>query len=630
MTVLSIIRDCLDALLHPSARYDALTRARHRAFMAPRLLGSLATFAAFPVYLAMRGAPSAIEVAALAWLIAPILLSWFLSRTGRYEGAHVLSSLALAGLIMAIAVTTGGIESFAAIWLVVVPLEAALSASRRVAAFASLLALSCAGILILVGQFGWLPIADTNVAERSVLMAFGIASATLYAAGLAFGAESLARTSVALLSREEERYRLLAQNMRDVVSRHQRNGAVQFISPAVEAMLGMPVAQLLGHGLFDRVHVADRPAYLTALSDAARGEVRSVEFRLRREPDGSERGQVDFLWVEMRCRPLDQDMSRRKPDGDVAREAEVVAVMRDVTDRKLGEQALDEARSAAEAADAAKTRFLATMSHELRTPLNAIIGFSEMIAQEQTLMLGAAQRREYAQLINDSGQHLLSVVNGILDMSKMESGNFEIASEPFAPRASLMHCCNLLALKARENGVDLVTDAPQDLPVMTGDPRAFKQIVLNLVANAIKFTERGGQVCVSAAVSGSQLTLRISDTGVGIAPDDLKRIGAPFFQAGKTYQRRHEGTGLGLSIVKSLVALHLGELTVQSRLDEGTAVTVKLPLVYTPPRAKTSDQRTSETSESKITTLTPVLRQESYDQSYDQSQDQPALVKKSA
>src|SRR5215471_13760249 len=126
VTVLSIIRDCLDALLHPSARHDQLTRARHRAFMAPRLLGSLAAFAAFPIYLAMRGAPSAIEAAAFAWLIAPIGLSWFLSRTGRYEGAHVLSSLALAGLIMAVAATTGGITSFAAIWLVVVPLEASL------------------------------------------------------------------------------------------------------------------------------------------------------------------------------------------------------------------------------------------------------------------------------------------------------------------------------------------------------------------------------------------------------------------------------------------------------------------------------------------------------------------------
>ena len=126
----------------------------------------------------------------------------------------------------------------------------------------------------------------------------------------------------------------------------------------------------------------------------------------------------------------------------------------------------------------------------------------------------------------------------------MESGNFEISPEPFAPRAALINCCNLLALKAREGGVDLVADAPQDLPVMTGDPRAFKQIVLNLVSNAIKFTERGGKVTVSADVEGSQLVLRVTDTGVGIAPDDLKRIGNPFFQAGKTYQRRHEGTGL--------------------------------------------------------------------------------------
>jgi cell cycle sensor histidine kinase DivJ len=609
---LNIIRDCLDALLHPSARYDALTRARHRAFMAPRLLGSLAALAAFPVYLAMRGAPTALEVAAFGWLIAPILLSWFLSRTGRYEGAHVLSSLALAGLVMTVAMTTGGIESFAAIWLVVVPLEAALSASRRVVAFASALALTCTVLLIAFGHFGMLPVA-ANTFSHGIFMAFGVASATLYAAGLAFGAESLARTSVSLLYVEEDRYRLLARNMSDVISRHRRNGVVQFISPAAETMLGAPVSRLLGHGLFDRVHVADRPAYLTALSDAARGgEAGSVEFRLRREvPRGSARGhnsQVDFIWVEMRCRPLEV-----APEAVPASEAEVVAVMRDVTDRKLQEQALDLARAAAEQADASKTRFLATMSHELRTPLNAIIGFSEMIVQEDVLMIDAARRKEYAQLINDSGQHLLGVVNGILDMSKMESGNFEISPEPFAPRAAMLNCCSLLALKARESGIDLVTRAPEDLPVMTGDPRAFKQIVLNLVANAIKFTERGGTVTVSAAVEGSRLMLRVRDNGVGIAADDLKRVGDPFFQAGKTYQRRHEGTGLGLSIVKSLVGMHAGEMSVQSKVDEGTTVTVALPLVFT---------AAAEQPPSNIATLTPALRTG--------LQDQAHQVKKSA
>jgi cell cycle sensor histidine kinase DivJ len=603
---LNIIRDCLDALLHPSARYDALTRARHRAFMAPRLLGSLAAFAAFPVYLAMRGAPTALEVAAFAWLIAPILLSWFLSRTGRYEGAHVLSSLALAGLVMTLAMTTGGIESFAAIWLVVVPLEAALSASRRVVASASALALCCAALLIVLGHFGMLPAGDASPALRGIFMAFGVASATLYAASLAFGAESLARTSVALLNVEEDRYRLLARNMSDVISRHRRNGAVQFISPAAEAMLGTPVTRLVGHGLFDRVHVADRPAYLTALSDAARGgEAGSVEFRLRRDaPRGGERGhhQVDFIWVEMRCRPLEQ-----LSPAAVESEAEVVAVMRDVTDRKIQEQALDLARNAAEQADAAKTRFLATMSHELRTPLNAIIGFSEMIVQEDALMLDAARRKEYAQLINDSGQHLLSVVNGILDMSKLESGNFEISPEPFAPRAALISCCSLLALKAGENGIDLVTRIPEDLPAMTGDPRAFRQVALNLMSNAIKFTERGGQVTVSVGVEGSRLVLRVTDTGVGIEADDLKRIGDPFFQAGKTYQRRHEGTGLGLSIVKSLVGLHGGELTVRSKIDEGTAVTVSLPLTFMPPAKELS---------SNIATLAPPSRSSTQDQAH--------------
>ncbi|MGJ5177293.1 PAS domain-containing sensor histidine kinase [Bradyrhizobium oligotrophicum] len=554
-----------------------MTRARHRAFIAPRLLGSLAVFAVFPAYLAMRGAPSALEVGALAWLIGPILLSWYLSRTGRYESACALSSLALSALIMAVSIETGGIESFAAVWLIVVPLEAALSASRRVVVFSAALALSCALLLILFGHADWLPKPETNPALRTGLLAFGVASATLYAAVLAFAADTLARTSVTLLSMEEERYRLLARNMSDVISRHRRNGAVMFISPAIETLLGAPAAQLHGHGLFERVHVADRPAYLTALSEAAGGsEASSVEFRLRREAPGEARAvhhPADFIWVEMRCRPLDH--AGLPPTGS---EQEVVAVMRDVTDRKLQEQALELARSAAERADAAKTRFLATMSHELRTPLNAIIGFSEMLMQEQALVLNAARRREYAQLINDSGQHLLSVVNGILDMSKMESGNFELTPEPFAPRAALFNCCNLLALRARENGVDLSADAPHDLPIITGDPRAFKQIVLNLVSNAIKFTERGGRVTVCAGVEGARLLLRITDTGVGIAADDLKRIGDPFFQAGKTYQRRHEGTGLGLSIVKSLVTLHGGEMSIESKLDEGTTVTVALPV----------------------------------------------------
>lgn len=598
MAALKLIRNCLDALLHPSARYDALAAARHRAFMAPRLFGSLAAFTGFPIYLAARGAPTAIEVMVFAWLIAPILLSYFLSRTGRYESAHVLSSLALTALVLTVAFKTGGIASFVAIWLLAIPLEAALSASRRVVAFASALALGGVAILIVASRLDWLPPSEVSPAAAQMFLILGIASGVLYASGLAFGAESLTRISVSLLYDEEDRYRLLARNMSDVISRHHRNGAVEFISPAIEQMLGVPTARLMGHGLFDRVHVADRPAFLTALSNAARGEEARADFRLRRDhsriADGSP-GTSDFIWVEMRCRLME-----RAPGQGASSKPEVVAVMRDVTDRKAQEHALDAARVETERANAAKTQFLATMSHELRTPLNAIIGFSEMIVHEQDLMLDAAKRREYAKLINESGQHLLSVVNGILDMSKMESGTFEIVPEAFAPRESLLSCCNILALKARDGGVELVARTPENLPEMTGDPRAFKQIVLNLVSNAVKFTEHGGTVTVSAQVEGARLVLRIADTGVGIGADDLKRIGDPFFQAGKTYQRRHEGTGLGLSIVKSLVALHSGEMTVDSKIGEGTTVTVALPLAYVAP--------VEAAEENNIRQIAPALR----------------------
>ena len=584
MRLSGIIRDHLDSLLHPSARRDLMTQARHRAFIGPRLLGGLAALASLPLYLVVRGAPQEVEVMVFAWLIAPILISYYLSRTGHYERAHMLSSTALAAVVMAVCINTGGISSFAAIWLVAVPLDAALSASRRSVAIAVVLALGCALGLVAIEAFGVLPLSRIPASYSSLFEAVGIATATIYASALAFSAESLARMSRNLLTVEEERYRLLAHNISDVISRHSRNGAIRFISPAAEALFGTPAALLLEHGLFDRVHVADRPAYLTALSEAARSrDERSVEFRVRR--DAQERAlTAEFIWIEMRCRPIDAS-ARPATDPGV----DVVAVMRDVTERKLQEQALEAAHMEAERAGASKSRFLATMSHELRTPLNAIIGFSEMIVRENEMMIDAARRQEYAKLINESGLHLLSVVNGILDMSKMESGNFEIVPELFAPRESLIGCCNLMVLKARENGIDIVTRAPLDLPQITGDPRAFKQMLLNLLSNAIKFSERDGTVTVTAGIEGSRLMVRVIDNGVGIGAEDLKRIGDPFFQAGKTYQRRHEGTGLGLSIVKSLVAMHGGEMTVQSQVNVGTTVTVSLPMVFTPPAEKPSN-----------------------------------------
>ncbi|MFY9758571.1 MAG: PAS domain-containing sensor histidine kinase [Pseudolabrys sp.] len=560
MSFLTPVWSYVDALVHPAAQQDALTAARHRAFIAPRLLGSLAALASFPVYVVIRGVPTALEVGVFAWLAAPILIVYYLSHTGRYERAHLLSALALTTLAALVALCTGGIGSFAAVWLVVVPVEAALSASRRIVALATGLALTAAGLLLLLGAGGYLPHAVTSPDQQSALAALGIVSATLYAAGLALGAELLVRTGASLLHAEEDRHRLLAHSMTDVVIRHGRNGSVLSAPQAAESIVGVQASELLGNGLFDRVHVADRPAYLAALADAASlNEERSLELRIRC-------GAGQFRWVDMRCLPRESGAGER----------EVIAVLRDISERKSQDRAIETARAESERADAAKIRFIATMSHELRTPLNAIIGFSDMLTNE-SLELDPRRRLEYAKLINDSGHHLLSVVNGILDVSKMENGNFEITPEPFTPAPAIESCADLLALKAQDAGVELTMRIAPDLPDVAADRRAFNQILINLISNAVKFTPRGGRVTVSARCDGPKLAVTVEDTGVGIGESDLPRLGEAFFQGRASYDRRHDGTGLGLSIVKGLVHLHGGEVDIKSRLGEGTRVTVRLP-----------------------------------------------------
>jgi cell cycle sensor histidine kinase DivJ len=575
VSLLTPVRHYADSLVHPSAQGDVLVVARHRAFISPRLFGSAAALAALPLYLAVRGVPSTLEVFVFGWLVAPIMIALFLSRTGRYESAHALSSLALTGLVTAVAAQTGGIDSFATIWLVAVPLEAALSASRRVVALAAAFAIAASGLLLLLDVYGLTaPVADTSNTVAAIA-AFATICAALYATGLALGAESLTRISASLMQDEESRYRLLAQHMTDVITRHGRHGTVLFASPAAERLIGVQARSLLGHGLFDRVHVADRPAYLKALSDAAASdEAQSAEFRLKCEVDSAGGRAGSFVWMEMRCHPLEQSATDR--GGQDLQE--VVAVSRDISGRKGQEEALERAHAESERANAAKGRFLATMSHELRTPLNVIIGFSEMLTKEGPLLLNAERRREYAQLINESGQHLLGVVNGILDMSKIDSGNFEITPEPFAPDRTIATCCDLMTLKAGEAGIELVRCIASDLPEINADKRAFQQILLNLLSNAIKFTERGGRVTVRAFHGEEMLGIAVEDTGVGIDTDDLPRLGDPFFQARASYDRRHDGTGLGLSIVRGLLELHGGSLDIRSRLGDGTTMTVRLPL----------------------------------------------------
>jgi two-component system cell cycle sensor histidine kinase PleC len=244
-----------------------------------------------------------------------------------------------------------------------------------------------------------------------------------------------------------------------------------------------------------------------------------------------------------------------------------------------GQKAIaDEARRRAEAANVAKSRFLATMSHELRTPLNAILGFSEVMKAE---ILGPVENetyRDYVSSIHDSGRHLLNLINEILDLSRIEAGRYELSEETVRLADVAEDCYRLLKIRAESKGLDVTLVAEPALPLLRGDERALRQICLNLLSNALKFTPRGGRVVirVGRATDGGQL-LSVKDTGPGIPKDEIPRVLQAFGQGSLAFQSAEGGTGLGLPIVQNLLELHGGRFELRSELRKGTEAIAYLP-----------------------------------------------------
>ena len=238
----------------------------------------------------------------------------------------------------------------------------------------------------------------------------------------------------------------------------------------------------------------------------------------------------------------------------------------------------DEARRRAEEASLAKSRFLATMSHELRTPLNAILGFSEVMKSELFGRHSVDAYRDYSNDIHASGQHLLMLINEILDLSRVEAGRYELKEEAVSLAAVIEDCRHLLTLRAKKRGVLLSEITEPDMPRIWADERAVRQIALNLLTNAIKFTPQGGQVTIKAGwtMAGGQY-FSVRDTGPGIAEEEIPVIMSSFGRGSIAQKNADEGTGLGLPIVKGLVELHGGTFTLRSKLREGTEVIVIFP-----------------------------------------------------
>ena len=230
-------------------------------------------------------------------------------------------------------------------------------------------------------------------------------------------------------------------------------------------------------------------------------------------------------------------------------------------------------------ANKAKSMFLANMSHELRTPLNAIIGFGEMMQHQILGPIGVPAYKEYAEHIHESGTHLLALVEEMLDLSKVEAGKLEIDRMPTEPGPLLAESLMMLRSTAEAAEVEIVVDGePSRWPVFEADPVKLKQVFVNLVGNAIKFTPAGGQVRVSGEVGQEWLRIRIKDTGIGMRPEDIPLVVQPFYRASSVYDAKHQGAGLGLPFAKAVTELHGGTLGIESRLGSGTTVTITLPL----------------------------------------------------
>lgn len=269
--------------------------------------------------------------------------------------------------------------------------------------------------------------------------------------------------------------------------------------------------------------------------------------------------------------------SEKDEHGDIVA---LHGLLQDITKEKRNQTALQHALEETEAANRAKSRFLATMSHELRTPLNAIIGFSEMMSAELLGPLGNKRYVDYAGSINESGRYLLDLINDILDMSKIEAGKYELVHEPVNVAKAIRLACHMVENSIRDKGLHLHFQNQNETVVIEADRRAFMQIMLNLLSNAVKFTEAGGSITITVTDHPeNRVSISVTDTGIGIPADKLHRIGLPFEQVSSAMARGHGGTGLGLAITKKLVEMHDGELQIASTFGQGTAVSVIMPAI---------------------------------------------------
>ncbi|PWW02194.1 signal transduction histidine kinase [Hoeflea marina] len=509
----------------------------------------------FPLALALS--------AALAAAALPLAAAGLLSATGSVRLAGHASLAGAAFLLTGLAIVSGGTASPFLALLSLLPLEAVrLSRSRYglaagLGAGAVSLAAIWAGTAAGIGQ---LPLAGSGMSAVAALAVYAAVRGLIDCMPAAV-AVPLAPPLVAVEPAID-----ILDRLPGLVTVHGPRGEVGRIAGADRASFLSWMGDPAGKGYLSRIHVSDRIGFLEALDRLRLGADRAG-VALRMERAGTD-GQTQFVHLAVDL------LAERDAEGGFCG---AIAHSRDVSEQIESSAREIEVTEMAETANAAKTRFLAAVSHELRTPLNAIIGFSDILAREFFGTFNDERQREYVDLIHQSGLHLLSLVTTMLDMSKIEAGRYELFAETFAISDAVQTCDAMLALQASTKGVTLTHRVARGAGDVVADRRAVQQILINLVGNAIKFTDAGGVITVDADRCGDRLRLTVSDTGIGIPADKLLLIGEPFMQLQNDLARSYEGTGLGLSLVKGLVDLHGGTFDIVSAEGEGTTVTIDMP-----------------------------------------------------
>ena len=382
------------------------------------------------------------------------------------------------------------------------------------------------------------------------------------------------RTEAALLAFANRMHAILS-SMFDAVITADEHGIIETFNDAAERLFGWRAYEVIGRSLAILMPPPLHDQHDAFISSYRRGgQARNIG---RERELVAQRKDGTLVPIELAITEILDQGDYFGTNGGSRGRRSFVGVIRDIAERKSAESALLAAKSQAELANRAKSEFLAHMSHELRTPLNAIIGFSEILKRE---LFGPLAPRyiEYAVTIFDSGQHLLGIINDLLDMARIEAGRFELIEESIDVAAVIESCLTMVRSRADHGELTLGARVSHRAPRISADRRSVMQVLLNLLSNSVKFTPRGGSVSVRAGVGeDGQMAITVTDTGPGIDADMLPRIFEPFQQADSRLSRKIEGTGLGLAISRNLMELHGGALEIESEVGRGTAAHMRFP-----------------------------------------------------